>query len=580
MEKNTGTGARQPDGHPPASKRRKTEHKNIIARLSWSEPPQDIFHVLFDFLSLTDTITLCLVCKYWNKLTKICVRSLDCLDLSCFNRLAPNVLVFLVGIALEGGGLKRLISKKTPLDEKAAGVLGYLFLENKKLSRLDFTGSMPGGLLREIQTYCPNLECLWKMDNQQTAEVCESTGIEKAFDGRLLADLLQGCPKLADLRIGAVDFVGEMPRSEAPTAIEHFALRVLHIENMGFETDALTHFPTCKLPNLREFVITEKQDSILQGGCIPFEDVLHVIWNSVDLEKLEISAHLNLTVEKCKQLVERVPKLSWLSLKPYTSTPEGVRPVERRLNAEALHLLLEGLPLQTLSLENVEWEEHWTTYTDLQPPFLMLQSPIPSTSVIIQNIERFSKLRSCVLFGSVSNEFVHTLLMHCHELERLELYVMDHHAEVDDELFSAAATTAVTTLRTLHLHYRPRGGPEKLSHHCLQNLDKFFPNLCKLAVLGLSESETALCQTLSKCGTHVQYLVLGPVLRTTTELLQLVKSCSQLRKLDLCWDGGSLPRSDEEFTSALGTTTMWRILNKINPTVVVRDAGGGHFAPV
>ena len=47
---------------------------------------------------------------------------------------------------------------------------------------------------------------------------------------------------------------------------------------------------------------------------------------------------------------------------------------------------------------------------------------------------RFQHLKSCVLFGEVTNTFVHALLGVCPSLVRLELYFLGKRTDVDDTM--------------------------------------------------------------------------------------------------------------------------------------------------
>ena len=152
-------------------------------------------------------------------------------------------------------------------------------------------------------------------------------------------------------------------------------------------------------------------------------------------------------------------------------------------------------------------------------------------------------------------------------------------------MFSIVAPNSpYTSLEILHLHVwkHPTQAPTNvLTSGVLQDLAKKFPNLQKLAVLGLKETDSEVCKMIAVEATHVKHLVIGPILNTTSELLSVVGCLQTLQRLDLCWDKGSLPSSDEEFDIALGTNTLWNIIKKINANVRVRDVGGaGHFYPL
>jgi hypothetical protein len=554
------------------------------------QPPQFLLEWIFSYLSLTNVLILSLVSKYWHCATIHMLHTRNSLDLQ-FKALTPNILVFLVGLAQHVTCLRKLSISGEQWEEKHAGVLGLLLLKNQQLREIEFTGSLHHSILREIVKYCENLERLWKTDTTET-EKSETDATEKTkggvpVDGWLLASLLSGCPHLAQLRIGGVRYTRAPPPTppESFQLLTHSDIQVLEIENIGLSgvNGTTSRFTKCSFPRLKALCVSEHCDAE-SGGFLPFSDMLNIIDQSHQLERLKISAQFTFTPADCEHIVRCVPKLQCFQLKPYTSS--FVHHMEPRLTDIALDILLKGLDcLESLSIESIGWEEHWDNYHELQEPFLLLQHPFPSLSIFASNITRFQHLKSCVLFGEVTNTFVHALLGVCPSLVRLELYFLGKHTDVDDTMFSIVTPNSpYTSLEILHLHgwKHPTQAPTNvLTSGVLQDLAKKFPNLQKLAVLGLKETDSEVCKMIAVEATHVKHLVIGPILNTTSELLSVVGCLQTLQRLDLCWDKGSLPSSDEEFDIALGTNTLWNIIKKINANVRVRDVGGaGHFYPL
>jgi len=530
------------------------------------DPPADFFLcTVFQFLGLRAVQKLCLVSSEWRRVTIQLLHSMNALDLR-FHSLTPSILVFLVGLTQRVTAVRKLSISGELWEEKQAGVLGLLLLKSPDLREIEFTGSLHYSILKEIVKYCQHLERLWKIDRSDLQATSPETRGEAPLDGPLLGALLN-----AD----ALD--------AAP--LEHSALQVLHIENIGCSAPPRgCRFARCAFPMLRALCVSEHPQSIRSRSFLPFQDILHIIDRSPHLERLEISAPFSFTRADCEHIVRCVPKLQCLQLKPYTTAL--LQHSEPRLCDAAVNVLLRGLAsLQSLSIESVGWEEHWDNYRSLQEPFLVLQYPFPSLTLLAANVSRFHHLQACVLFGEVTNAFVHTLLTACPLLRRLELYFLGRSTDVDDALFSVVSVESpYLALEWLHLHLwkHPTHGPTPtLTAAVLTDLSKKFPRLHKLAVLGLRETDSAVCRAVAVDATHVKHLVIGPILSTTSELLNIVGCLPALQQLDLCWDGGSLPSSDEEFDTALGTHTLRSILRQINPAVRVRDVGGaGHFYPL
>uniref|UniRef100_A0A7S1NER5 Uncharacterized protein n=1 Tax=Eutreptiella gymnastica TaxID=73025 RepID=A0A7S1NER5_9EUGL len=509
--------------------------------------------------------------------------------------LTPRLLVFLVGLAQHVTSLNRLSIVGGLWEEKHAGVLGLLLLKNPQLRSIEFTGSLHCKVLNEIVKYCKHLERLWKTDTEKRdLEPGETDRGQFPMDSSLLASILSGCPHLTELRIGGVRFTESQPpmgHELLPCPLTSSAIQVLHIENIGCNggngpgdsnANSSSRFGKCSFPKLRALCVSEQYASLESGSCLPFSDILNIIDQSHELERVEISAQFAFTKADCQRIVRCIPKLQCLQLKPYTSS--FVHHTEPRLTDAALDILLKGLSLESLSIESIGWEEHWDSYSDLQEPFLLLQYPFPSLSVFTQNIDRFQYLQTCILFGEVTNLFVHSLLSTCKSLSRLELYILGRKTAVDDTLFAPIPTTdPYTSLKTLHLHLwkvsSQSSSRSVLTAGCLKDLRYKFPSLEKLAVLGLKNTDSQVCQAIATEATHVQHLVVGPLLNTTSELLNIVGCLHTLQQLDLCWDGGSLPTGDEVFDSALGTKTLFTIIKRINPNVRVQDTTG-HFYPL
>eukprot|EP00667_Euglena_gracilis_P006883 EG_transcript_6946 len=553
-------------------------------RCSLDPPPDFLLELVFGYLGLPFVQVLCLLSSEWHRATHRLLHCTAALDLR-FRSPTPRTMVFLVGLAQQVMAVTKLSIAGDRWEEKQAGVLGLLLLKSPGLRVIEFTGSLHYSVLREVVKYCQHLERLWKTDRPDPAP--SGGGCEVPLDAALLGPLLAGCPRLAELRLGGVRFTRPpVPaKPEALPPLSHAALRVLHIENVGCVAPAArSRFACCAFPQLRELCVSEHPHAIPSGVVLPFRDILHIIHQSPQLERLEISAPCAFSRADCERIAHSVPRLQCLRLRPYTAA--FLQHSEPRLPDAALDVLLTRLPsLESISIESVGWEEHWDSYRSLQEPFLLLQYPFPSLTILASNIARFSRLQACVLFGEVTNKFVHTLLGTCFGLRRLELYFLGRGTEVDDTLFSVVPPTdPYPSLEWLHLHvwkHASHGPIHTLTSAVLKDLQHKFPNLHKLAVLGLKDADSAVCQAVALEATHIKHLVIGPILSTTSELLNIVGSLPTLQQLDLCWDGGSLPTSDETFDIALGTHTLWSIIRQINPNVVVRDVGGaGHFYPL
>eukprot|EP01065_Artemidia_motanka_P009315 TRINITY_DN14753_c0_g1_i1.p1 TRINITY_DN14753_c0_g1~~TRINITY_DN14753_c0_g1_i1.p1 ORF type:complete len:725 (+),score=257.19 TRINITY_DN14753_c0_g1_i1:44-2176(+) len=548
--------------------------------------PPEVLHPVTDFADFRDIVALQATCS---ALRRVVLRRAETVNLSGLDGVDRGLCLLLVRMASHGTRVRTLVLPHR-LTERYSGVIGYLLRASPLLRILSFSGSTDLSLLKEVVKHCGPLR-----DLHVPAAVSMDELVEWLLPcAGMLAYVLSGSPGLSRLSLGAVTVNPGQPVrppwSPNPTVF-HQGLRQLRIECV---TKGL--FPqACNLPHLTELVLHGGSCSADRRPSVGTE-VANILAGSQQLTTLALALFPPLTPHDVRALSSCCPQLQRLRIRADADMRLWrVDSLPELLPAATLDALLQSFPLRELQVW-ASWETHWTQYEDLPgTDCLLLQSSlVHMTPVLLRHLKAGrTKLREAatvVLCGEVDEQLTSVLLPACAGLQRLELYCLPH-SRVSDALLTAWGTGR-SGVRHLHLHDATggKGAGDQLSCVVLSGILDSMPQLTRLAVLGIRAQDIAadgadevlsvlVNETVERGGADapLQHLTVGPLLRTSGELLTFVGAAPSLRRLDLAWHGGDLPSRDFEFPSALGMGTIELLVNEINPNVTVRDVGSDHF---
>ncbi|KAJ9449101.1 hypothetical protein DIPPA_00496 [Diplonema papillatum] len=573
------------------------------ARSHFLQLPAEVLRPLCGFCTFADIVALQQTCVALRRLTPPCMEVLDLSGLSCLNRTFSTLLMRL---SLEGMRL-RCISLSAEIRERFCGVIGFIMKSSPHLRTVELAGFPKIALIREISKYCPHL----KEFLQISVDRGDDTGPDTSPpNSNVLSYILKGSKALHTVTLGRTVLQGWNDWGDAECSCSHVGLRKLRLERLS----AGAFSEKCVFPNLTSLSIFEGPDASLN-----LKNVLAVLWNSPSLTELTLAATFRWAPDDIATLQSRCPELKRLRLKSGNQGAE--RWSSQTPTAQVSRVTFDALfctfpQLQELCIEAAGWDPHWTAYHDLVGAnALVLQTELQSLEMpLLKHLRTHAGLRqlsAVVLYGDVTNAMVWEILRSCYQLKRLELYVLPT-SLTDDDLLSptwtddaaAAPSEAAAasqpapafrnpifpfeTLEFLHIQDASRSGSRRpplgtsLTAAALRDVDKKFPNLTRLGLVGLGCRETECTEDIMEAITEalppkLAHLALGPVLRTSTELLALLKATPTLTALDLAWHGGQLPEHDNEFPGALGLETLTAIAQQINPKLDIRDGSNGHF---
>eukprot|EP01064_Diplonema_japonicum_P014091 TRINITY_DN21617_c1_g1_i1.p1 TRINITY_DN21617_c1_g1~~TRINITY_DN21617_c1_g1_i1.p1 ORF type:complete len:684 (+),score=103.20 TRINITY_DN21617_c1_g1_i1:29-2053(+) len=456
------------------------------------------------------------------------------------------------------------------VQERYAGVVGFVMRASPHLRALELKGTPPFWLVREAVKNCSNLKEFLNYP-RQGSDITETD----TQPGPVMNFILNGSKCLSSLTLTTVRCDSSCWAGHTTDKISHGSLRKLRLENVS----SSVFTGKCCLPNLSSLAVFEGS-----GTPLSMNDILNITWSSANLIDLTVAAGFTWCASDVATLKEKCPKIERLRLKAGSDGGEkwvAAAPTSQ-MSHKTLQELFRSFSLKELHVEAAGWDPHWTAYHDLiGTDSLVLQTELfDITSPLLDNLRTptssFRNLTTAILYGDVTNALVWGLVEVCPLLERLEVYLLPPSIVDDDILNPPNGAFPKENLKTFHLH----DGNRHLSPAAFHDIGKKLPCLTSLGVVGTPKDagfERVLSSLTNSLPASLSHLVIGPVLDTSAELLCLIKETTSLTSLSLAWDGGELPTRDDEFPSALGLETLSELARLINPKLVVKDVGCGHF---
>ena len=554
--------------------------------------PAEVLTPILGFCSFREVVAVQQTCVALRSITPSSIESLD-LTTAVLN---SSLSVLLTRLSLQGMRLK-CFSLPATLTERYSGVMGFVLRNSPHVHTIEFSGAPPHlHTVQDVIRHCPSLKEFLQIRHPVPNEPSffplstEFSSLEGSL--RMVLDASKG---ILSVTIGAMMLTDDQKKDQSgvatlqqtglriPKKIDSFihsaSLRKLRIDRAvagALRTSA------CDLPNLLSLCLIEDPTS---AGHIPFAltDVLDVTGRSPLLQELTLSACFCWSIPDVKTLQICCPNLSRIRLKSGAGGTErwdAMTPTSQisPLAFNAFFDSFEGL--REFHVEAAGWDPHWTSYHDvigtdalvLQTQLSLLETPLTRH---LRSKPSLGTLSAVILYGDITNFLVSEVLSSCPHLARLELYLLPP-SSVDDDMFTIEV---VPSLSWLHVHDATlgKGLGKSLTKNAFRGLRSRFPNLKRLGVCGVEAEGVMDVMALEGLPSGLTWLTLGPVLKTSAELLLLLKAVGGLETLELAWHGGQLPLRDEEFPSALGLETLSRIVSEINPKVTLRDVGSGHF---
>ena len=541
--------------------------------------PVEVLTPICSFCTFSDIVSFQASCVAMRRSVPIAIERLDLREIQ-FQR---YLSVLLMRMSTAGLKLKSLVLNAS-IGERFCGVLGFILRTSPHIKSVEIAGCAPLFLIQEITTGCSGLK--------ELVQVCDDGADGSAPNSGVLSTVLDSSPQLHTVCLGGYSSTTQLPSSQS---CNHSLLKVLRLEGVG----ATSFTEYCNLPSLVGLHVFERGSPAIEHPKV----ILNLLWNSKELRELTVAASFKWTKPDVVTLHERCPGIQRLRLKSGSDGAEkwDQYSLPSQISAVTLSSVYELFTIKELQVEAAGWDPHWTSYDGVfGKNTLVLQSSLSVLQpVLLKQLQTNSSLHNLevvVLYGDVSNVVVWELLRSCPFLDRLELYMLSD-STVDDDLLSppwlqkhpeTGEYSWESHISHLHLHDATsgKGLGNSLTHNVFTDVGIKFPCLRRLGIMGLKSSSSstgtdALDSTISFISPilpqSLVQLSLGPILRTSAELLILIKNNINIRDIDLAWNGGELPLSDGEFAAALGLETLTAIARVINPALTIRDTGTGHF---
>eukprot|EP01063_Lacrimia_lanifica_P017488 TRINITY_DN24565_c0_g1_i1.p1 TRINITY_DN24565_c0_g1~~TRINITY_DN24565_c0_g1_i1.p1 ORF type:complete len:736 (+),score=210.26 TRINITY_DN24565_c0_g1_i1:308-2209(+) len=575
----SATDSEAPLPHPAKKRRKGYAARRASPTSHFLRLPTEVLTPICTYCSLADVIALQQTCVALRRMTPPCLEVLDLSECTCNRYLSMLVMrLSMAGMAPRG------ISINAALNERYLGIIGFVLKSSPRLRMVEVKGAPSVEMVQALAEQCPNLKEYVQGGDGAVREVDPPPGMHVLPPGLQALSLILDGGKRHLVSVSLGQTIAPDLLKPPYTGVTHHALKRLRLDGLA---SGSFHGTKCCLPALCTLSVFEGP-VCARSLPIGVQDVLNIVWESPLLHDLTVAASFQWSADEVRVLSERCPAVERLRLKSGGRGTEqwyAGSPTEQ-MSGTVYDAFLTTFPLVEMHVEAAGWDPHWTAYHDivntdslvLQTQLSVLEDPLAHH---LQHHGTFKQLQCVVLYGDVSNFLVHSVLRWCSGLQRLEVYMLPPSTADDSILRLDDRALVKPSLTFLHIHDATQGVGlgQTLTADVVRGMGTQFPNLSRLGLVGLPTEAVlqrlALHELPDGQLPSLTSFTVGPFLKTTANLLLLLKAAPGLRQLNLAWNGGQLPLGDEEFP-AIGLRTLTAVAQLINPELSIADVQG-HF---